>query len=1087
MSMIQPSQERKVDEKDIDGLVGEHIDAEARQGPPGLGPEARRLLAEQQTEIRRMRKEMAAQKERLRTYREKLSEYERGKDAFDVERRNLKAKMERLKNAETGQAAQLTDAQRKVAERDEQLRALRDALDESREAATHAELTCHGMRERYEAALAMRLDLEAQVAKRDQDVENRDGKIENLQRNLNDTKDSLEEARKKIGTLELSSDEQAKLRNSTEHELRAKIEQLSRSLEKSEKDLSGSRSNLLVREERLALLQTQLQEMKWQGQMVPFDEYTRLKQTSEEYMGMTLKLQDMEKDHDAQTRMLLDAQRDVARLREVLHREREAKDSLEHEAALNLEKSEIAESRAQARAAEARRAKREMVRSHAAMKHNHTREAAGLRNGLSALAQARMDAMEEARVEARKRQRQIERNKGLVRELGFAELKMDDYEAERQENANHIALLQGELALLRHQYLSLKKQTLALAEAGTGRLREADLGGGISVEDAILHKNVRREETSTTSILRGDLFLPPYATFSAADILESAICDWCYGRSADQIAKPKKRAAPLVPPIVALKKVPSAEQDIAFTTVVGYHDMNAKLGTRDGEGAEGFYNGTSDALGGGAALARPTQEWVVKAQDGDVEGKELLARLQMSAYMSFAQKQPLDKFMGLTAQKLAMVLTQFRQVEAEAAMRVGQTRRALQRVAATLAQTEEKLVVSRVAERAETNARHKLVLKLVSEQLRRATTRRPVSPQHSPTRGSPSRRRIFDDGAEPQPEAKEISIRLPQCLIDDHSAHGIVHLILGPEEDAHRLLLDGDDAVETHKDDLGMIVLRGNELTSAGALALARLVSASHTLRSLDLRDCRIGERGIKALEEALALNGSVRKVRRRAEPGRGGGCVLVGLREEEADAPGLTLAEQERRQFEQLARGLKPSFIVDLRNQEPKRRRYMDVRLEEGLDDITQAMDTLRLRPAPTVREREETKKKRRRARPKSAGVSGRRSRGVDRDEWDAGVFRSNLSVVPALARGDDGDGGARDDDDEEEDAVKFLSQGDAEEAKENADPAADSGAEGEKDLLNDPVNALLFSRIKEMRTMLEEELRSPKVSHNPNLNPKP
>ena len=1010
--------------------------------PGGVGPEAKRLLGEREKELRRARAELQNAQRRLRTYREKLQ-------GVDEQNRTLRASAERAASRDATAKEQLSAARQELSEAQRSLRVLNEALQGAQDAQRDAELFSTSMRERYEAAQRTRLRLEADLATRGAELGSTEallaGKVGEAEAALAE----LREAKTRLASLSGSSEAAEKASAAREAALVETAEALTARLRRTETELAAARSQLLVREEGLSLLQTKLQETQGRGRVVPFEEYALLRKAHKEVTELAAEKKELENSNEAQAMTLLDCERNVADLRALLRSANEERDRMAADLEVERKNTEKMEERAKAKAAEARRLRQQMLRTEKALAKGHAREAAGLRNGLSVLAQARTDAEETARRESRKSHRQSEKRKALARQLDFAELRAEQAEAQVEEQRAQIALLEGEIATLRHRHLHLRRQSLALAEPGEAASdRCAASNSGRAAEDSILPAGVARDRAGTASSPLGDVPSAPHPAVSAAEALEAAICDFQSGRSANQIARPRAGKSPAVAPIVATRRLAEAA-GAALAAVAGHGEAGREIPADPGD-------------------------WTLKAQDGDVEGHELLSRLGMHAFFASAQREPSHELLGRVAEKFAVVLNAFRQLEAEAAMRIGQTRRSLQLVAATLAQTEEKLVVSRVAEKAETSARQKLALALVSELIRRPLAGCAESAQERPPEGaSPSRMPTGDVAAVVHgcTAAPPLAVRLPQCLLDDQCVHGIVHLLMGADDD-DLSPQDTDGARDTaaaggHRSGslavqhVTSIVLRGNEVTDVGAHALARLVRASSSLRTLDLRECRVGHRGRRALERALSENCSVIGMRHQEEPGAGGGPVLVGLREAEADAA-RDFSEAVRRPAEHPGRGPGPRIVVDLRGQEPKRMRYVELCHREGTDLLEAAPDATG-QPTPQAT---------------ATGPRGS-AEGAPGAGSASACGRPSVPAPAPLGRPTESAASPVDECEHKGDhgrAPRLGASGSETAALHSPRRAQESrlvGHGGDLGLVpGDPVNTLLFSRIQEMRAMLDDEL---------------
>lgn len=127
---------------------------------------------------------------------------------------------------------------------------------------------------------------------------------------------------------------------------------------------------------------------------------------------------------------------------------------------------------------------------------------------------------------------------------------------------------------------------------------------------------------------------------------------------------------------------------------------------------------------------------------------------------------------------------------------------------------------------------------MVQMLLRRCTHQ----PKANPARGNASDKSTKTAGAIPSPSRSPEEARLPEGQQDEGVDDGRATLFSARGGNQRRAIVP-----------LSSLILRGNCVTDAGAVALAPLVEASHSLVEVDLRGNSIGKKGKLALKKVMA------------------------------------------------------------------------------------------------------------------------------------------------------------------------------------------------------------------------------------------
>lgn len=156
--------------------------------------------------------------------------------------------------------------------------------------------------------------------------------------------------------------------------------------------------------------------------------------------------------------------------------------------------------------------------------------------------------------------------------------------------------------------------------------------------------------------------------------------------------------------------------------------------------------------------------------------------------------------------------------------------------------TEESRKKNSTKKKARKTEKYALLVHTIPQQVVQVLLRRCThQPKAKPTDWNAPRKGAKTSGSIPSPPKSPEEVRLPEGQRNEGVTDG--NAILSPAGDGHRRRTIVP---------LSRLILRGNCLTDAGAVALAPLVRASHSLMEVDLKGNSIGKKGKLALKKVV-------------------------------------------------------------------------------------------------------------------------------------------------------------------------------------------------------------------------------------------
>ena len=344
-----------------------------------------------------------------------------------------------------------------------------------------------------------------------------------------------------------------------------------------------------------------------------------------------------------------------------------------------------------------------------------------------------------------------------------------------------------------------------------------------------------------------------------------------------------------------------------------------------------------------------------------VEAEELLNGLAIDAFLKFAQSRPDGKVSALFTEKLASILNFIRKLTNETSSQLGESRKKLAEATSRLAVSTQRS--NRMKDRVvnERISKQKTVMKYLREQMRQSDFRVAIheittsaqdqlNDLEETTGGIASRetgisreilRQLLHVSGEltslglssgtvtASPGAMEL--RMPDCLLDDETMHGMIELLKGnvtktesghgdekaraDEGNAPKVTLDKTllSLNGNYTSRILLLNLRGNQMTDLSCKLIAAMVETSTSLRMVDLRSNLISPKGARVLFDATRRNTSVLYVTQRQ-----GGFMIEGHRDivgQKGKAGADGVHEEEKATFDRMVGTPKHPLRIDIRH----------------------------------------------------------------------------------------------------------------------------------------------------------------------------